>query len=402
MWKAIEQMKVCMQEILGGPVLLALKNPTKGDFEKAICGNGWPVTDPRLEDPCLQPQGVEAGVERMVLRATLSMGIAGFPRKSRWFCPVALDLARREERWVVVGWEWEEIPPWIHMKGNTWASDRFTVVLPERMAPTERSLGRMAGRIASWLNEALESLAERLPPEIQRPRYLAVWVPQAWLYAEMAGARPTSPAATVFALRHIREGGEIVGCASSEPIIFLNRQLILRRSRRGRVEVARHELVHASLARWNVPWRPIWLSEGVAALYAGERLWRELAGKDALAIRSLAKHAMKAVFVDPFTPRQALLEMAACSALAEFARERYGEGRLLSLYKAFSAVPAEVVRRHAGDRFTWARAEQIVRETAPALLQRHLGVREEEFLDAFVNWVLSRLSGARRKRPAGR
>ncbi len=60
-----------------------------------------------------------------------------------------------------------------------------------------------------------------------------------------------------------------------------------------------------------------------------------------------------------------------------------------------------MVRRHAGDRFTWARAEQIVRETAPALLQRHLGVPEEEFLDAFVNWVLSRLSGAR-KRPAWR
>jgi hypothetical protein len=402
MWKAIEQLKMSLEEVLGGPVLLVLKNPAKSDFEKAICGNGWPVTDPRLEDPCLQPQGLEAGMERVVLRATLSMGIRGFPRQSRWFCPVALDLTRRDGRWVVVRWGWEEIPPWIHMKGNTWASDRFTLVLPERMAPTSRALERMARRIAVWLEEALESLAGQLPPEARRPRYLVVWVPQARLYAEMAETRPTSPAATVFALRHIREDGEIVGCVPSEPIIFLNRQDLAGRSPRRRVEVMRHELVHASLARWNVPWRPIWLAEGVAALYAGERLWRELAGKDALAIRSLAEHAMKAVFTDPFTPRQAFMEMAACSALAEFAWERYGEGRLFALYKAFAEAPAEAVRRHAGDRLTWDRAEQIAREIAPALLQRHLGVSEEEFLDAFVKWVLSRLSRARRKRPAGR
>jgi len=386
-----------LEEILKAPVELALRDEADRDLLRAVAsGNGWP-----LAGPCLQR---EEGIRRPGRRGTrrlkiiLSVGLAGFPEEARWLYPATLDLRWEGGRWEITGWEWARIPPWALMPGRPWISERFVFITPREFP------GRQAGWILGRLEAFREEIEGRLPPEARRPGYLVVWAPNPRLYAEMVGAPPASRAATLYTTRPIRRDGQVIGCRPAEPIVVLNGANLegdlARRSRRLK-EVLRHELVHAALAGWQVPWRPIWLVEGAATFYARQRFWQRLAREDARAIRVLAKHILKSVYVDFFSPRQAFLEMAVASAMAEFVHERYGGEVFFALYKSFAEAPAEVVRRHAGDPLAWSQAEQIAWELTPTLLQQHLGVREEELLDAFANWVLPRLSGAR-KRPAGR
>ncbi len=370
--------------------LAALDPQAEADREllRAVAsGGGWPLAAPRLE-----ATGGEFEAEKATdVRVVLSVGFEGFPPEERWDYPAEADFRKIDGEWRITRWEWESVPPWARMSGRPWASERFTLIAPPDL-PEET-----ARAVLSELEEAYRDLAARLPREILRPRYLAVYAPDRQTFRALTGRDPQlTLGAAFYRTVPVVEDEEVVGFRTGETLMVLNAEGVKNVRATdplfGRAAVLRHELVHVILAPWTRPWTPGWLVEGAALTYAGQPYWRELKGE----IRSLENMTYTTEFghIGDIFGTATARQYALASAMAEFVRERYGDEAFLALYRAYGEIPAEVVERKMpmfGIRtLVQASMNAIAQEVTPDLLRRHLGVEPAAFEEEFLKWWKAR------------
>ena len=358
------------------------------DLLRAVAsGGGWPLRAPRLE----VTGGKFEAEEARDVRVELSTSLEGFPEEERWRYPAKAEFRKTNGAWRIVRWEWESVPPWARLPGRPWTSEHFTLI-----APPDLPEGT-ARAVLTELEEAYQNLSARLPQEIVRPRYLAVYAPDRKTFRDLTGKDAQMFLGVAFYRTvPVEADGEVVGFRTGETMIVLNAEGVKGYRATdpigGRAAVLRHELVHVILAPWTRPWTPGWLVEGAALTYAGQPYWRQLREE----IQGLGNMTYTTQFghIGDIFGTATARQYAMASAMAEFVRERYGDSAFLALYRAYGDIPVDVVERHMPmfgmQMMIQASMDAIARESTPGFLQQHLGVDPAAFEEEFLKWWKAR------------
>jgi len=354
-------------------------------MERIVLGGGWPIADARWR---VEGGNYEADRAKDV-SIIMEVQLEGFsPEDVRRYRAEA-DFEKRGDAWRIVRYEWADVPPWVVLPGRAWTSDHFTLIGPDRLSDAT------AQEVLEELEAARSDLETRLPKEIFRPRYLALYAPDADTFRRLTGKDPQRTLGVAFFRTQPRiEDDEVVGFESGQFMIVLNAEGV-RGYRKtdplfGREAVLRHELVHVILAPWTRPWTPGWLVEGAAMAYADQPFWREIRNEK---LESLGPMTYTVSFghigdiFGEYTARQYGL----ASAMAEFVRETWGDEAFLALYRAYAEIPPAEVERHLPvfgiGMLMEGAMESIARDATPDLMRRHLGVSPEEFERRFREWL---------------
>ncbi|MCS7351000.1 MAG: hypothetical protein RMM10_05675, partial [Anaerolineae bacterium] len=353
-------------------------------LERVIGGGGWPLQNPRFR----VVDGAFEADEAREVKILLEVALEGFPAEDVRRYRAQADFRKSDGEWRIARWSWTDIPPWTILAGRAWSSAHFVLI-----GPSDLPEGT-ARAVLDELEAARADLQAKLPAELFRPRYLALYAPDGETFRRLTGQSPGRTLGVAFSRTFPRiEEEELVGFETGEYMIVLNAEGV-RGYRQtdplfGRQAVLRHELVHVVLAPWTRPWTPGWLVEGAAMTYAGQPFWRELQGQKLEGLGNMTYTVSFGHIGDIFGTATAR-QYALASAMAEFMRERWGDEAFLALYRSYAGVePQEIARRMpmvAIGTLVEATWEGIARDLTPERMRQHLGVDPGAFEAEFLRW----------------
>lgn len=363
----------------------------RAELDKVVTLGGWPVADIRL-----QVANARAGQADRLDGADIEMSVRleGMGDTDRLRYDATASFRKDAAGWVITAWDWDRAPEWVPLPGRPVSSDHFLLIAPARLGDAD------ARAALADLEDAYTRLQTRLPKELFRARYMALYAPDTSTFGTLTGRSSRDVLGAALSQVSVRyEDEEPVGFEVSGVRIILNAEGVKAAGTNdpiyGRAATLRHELAHAVLSGWSRGWTPDWLTEGAALWAADQPVWQGFT--EPAAGLTLGPFLTSTTFreLGDISGERESRGYRLASALATFTVEKYGLDRFLKLYQAYAGVPVATVRKHAplvrSSILQDAANDDIAVEVTPGFLSQNLGVTDSAAFEAeFKSWLAGR------------